>query len=169
MSCCGKIGAVLKKILSKLKPILTVLLLAFAAYMLFFVAPGTMVTLFEGFSWLPAWATTATATASVWGYAALGLALVINPEGVSEVAGSIAGTIGSVAGSVISGAVGGAAAGLLSNPWFGLAAAVAVWFLFFRKGDDGETGYQTLRSQFSNDETSGRRGREPTTEEKDGV
>lgn len=137
--CCSKIGQILKKIIQAIKPILQVVLLAAAVYFTWFVAPGS-ITALNGFTWLPTFFTTMTAANTTWAYAALGMALIIDPENIVEAVGSAAGAVGEAAGAVIAGVSSG-----LSNGLFGgnllpiLLGAAAIWFLFIRKDDKGGT------------------------------
>lgn len=124
----------MKSILDAIKPILTIALLCFAAYALILAGPGVLPFL-KGIAWLPA--TVAGASATTLGYIALGAAIILDPDGVADVAGGVADTIGTVAGAVVSGAVGGLLTGVTGGSsllgWAALAAAA--WFIFFRKKD----------------------------------
>lgn len=138
MSCCSKIGDIIKKVINALKPILVVALLCVAAYFLILSPPGAL-ALFEGFTFLPAFVTSLSLQASTWGYLALGAAVMVDPNAVGEIAGNAAEAVGEVAGTVIAGVAGGVASGLFdgSNGWFFAAiGAFLVYKLFIAKDDD---------------------------------
>lgn len=141
MSCCSGLANVLKKVFNALKPLLTVALLCAAAYFLFLApATATLGSTLGSLSWMPTVIAESTLAASTVGYIALGAAVLVDPEGIGELAGSAAQTIGKVAGSVVAGLAGGVAGGLFGGNFLGFAALGALaWFLFFRKDDDGET------------------------------
>lgn len=137
MACCGKIGEILKKVVSALKPILQVLLLAVAAYVLIFDGGATLMAYLKTISWLPAVLTGLSAT--TLGYLALGMAVLVDPAQAGEWVGDAASAVGEIAGDVIGAAAGGLASGLVSSPLGMLALAAGVYFLFFsgdRKAKD---------------------------------
>lgn len=140
MSCCSKLKEIVKKILKAIKPLLTIALLAAAAYFLFF-APAGMLTPLSGVSWLPAWAKTASASATTWGVAALGAALVINPDGVSDIMSNAANAVGTVAGKVAGGLAAGVVGGVTASV-FGMSPtaliALAGLLYFFVFSDDAK-------------------------------
>lgn len=137
MSCCSKIGDILRKVLDSLGPIISIALLCVAAYFLIFAGPGAIAAL-EGFTFLPASLTTLTLQASTWGYLALGAAVIIDPAFVAETAGTIAKSVGNIAGAVVSGLTGGLVSGLFGGDSFlpALVAGGLIWFFFFRKKDN---------------------------------
>lgn len=136
MSCCNSLISGLKKVLSKLGPILAIALAFYGAYLVF--SEAVSLTLWSGVSWLPAGIETLTLSSTAVGYLALGASLVVDPEAVGDLAGSIAENAGKVAGTVVAGAAAGLGAGV-SNALFGtdlttlLVVGGLVWFLFFRK------------------------------------
>lgn len=140
MSCCSKLGDIIKKVINALKPILVVALLCVAAYFLI-LAPAGSVALFEGFTFLPTFATSLSLQASTWGYLALGAAVMVDPNAVGEIAGNAAEAVGKVAGTVAAGVAGGVATGLFggSNGWFFAAiGAFLLYKLFIAKDGDEE-------------------------------
>lgn len=128
MSCCSSITDVLKKVLSAIAPIVAIALVCFAVYALFIAGPGVLGAL-QGLSWMPAGL--AAMEATTLGYIALGAALIISPETVTEIATSIATTVGKVAGTIATAALGGLAGGLfdVSSPW-GLALLAGAFYYF---------------------------------------
>lgn len=147
MSCCSKLKEIVKKIIKAIKPLLTIALLAAAAYFFWWSAPG-MLTPLAGVSWLPAWATTASASATTWGVAALGAALVINPGGVGDLMGEAAEAVGSVAGRVTTGLAAGVATGV-TGALFGMSptALIATGLLlyFFVFSDDSKKNRDAVK------------------------
>lgn len=140
MSCCSKLGDIIKKVINALKPILVVALLCVAAYFLI-LAPAGSVALFQGYTFLPTFVTSLSLQASTWGYLALGAAVMVDPSAVGEIAGNAAEAVGKVAGTVVAAAAGGVASGLFggSNGWFFAAiGAFLVYKLFIAKDDDEE-------------------------------
>lgn len=151
MACCSKIGEFLKKIVNALRPLLAVVLLCTAAYFAFFTGPG-MIAALEGFTFLPAFITAATAPASVWAFAALGAALLIDGETVGEIAGSVASTVGEIAGDVASSVATGVLGGLFGGStsvttWLALAA-LAYFFIF---SDGAKNNRQSVSNAFTSD------------------
>lgn len=152
MACCSKIGEFLKKIVNALRPLLAVVLLCTAAYFAFFAGPG-MIAALEGFTFLPAFITAATAPASVWAYAALGAAILIDGKTVGELAGSVASTVGEIAGgvatSVATGVLGGLVGGSTSvTTWLALAA-LAYFFIF---SDSAKDNRRSVSNAFKSDD-----------------
>lgn len=139
MSCCGKIAAVLKKVLDALGPILAVALVCFAAYLLVFATPGFIVAM-EGFVSLPAFLTGLEAT--TWAYIALGTAVIISPETVTEIASEAGQFVGkavsNIAGAVVAGAAGGVTGFFSDGLGQGLLYAGLAYlaYVFFFKDDD---------------------------------
>lgn len=147
MSCCGKIGQVLKKLSKALKKVLVVVLVAFAAWAIFLAAPGTMLPLAK-FTWLPAWASGITLSAATWGYIALGAAILIDSSTVTELAGKIGQTIGKAASAVAAG-VAGAAGGFFSGSGLvGIAVVVGFWYFFLRNDKKEEGESKTIARQW---------------------
>lgn len=138
MSCCGKLGEALKKIFNALKPLLAVALLCVSAYFLFLAPAGATVgSVFGGLSWMPTAIATSAVSASTAGYLALGAAVLVDSEGVSQLAGSVASTVGKVAGTVVAAAAGGLASGLFGgNAALWIIGGLALYFLL--KSDDEE-------------------------------
>lgn len=135
---CKGISSILKSIVNALKPILTIALLAAAAYFLFIAPVGaTLGSTFAGVSWMPAVIAESALSVATAGYLALGAAVVLNPEGVAEVASSVANGVGSVAGSILSGVTKGLVKGSSIGTW-ALYGALA-WFFLFRKDSKDET------------------------------
>lgn len=114
MSCCSKIGDILRQIVDALGPILTIALLCVAAYFLIFAAPEALTAL-SGFTWLPTSLTTLSLQASTWGYLALGAAVVLDPATAAEIVGSVASGVGTIAGTVVTSVVGGVVSGLFGT------------------------------------------------------
>lgn len=140
MSCCGKLGEALKKIFDALKPLLAVALLCVSAYFLFLAPAGATVgSVFGGLSWMPSVITTSTVSATTAGYLALGAAVIVDADGVSELAASAANTVGNIAGNVVAAAAAGASAALFGgNAWLWALGALALYFLVI--GDKKEEG-----------------------------
>lgn len=135
---CSGISSILKSIVNALKPILTIALLAAAAYFLFIAPAGaTLASTFSGISWMPAVIAESSISVVTAGYLALGAAVVLNPEGVAQVVSSVANSVGTVAGSVISGVATGLISGSNIGTW-ALYGALA-WFFLFRKDSKDET------------------------------
>lgn len=138
MSCCSKIGEILKSIVKALKPILAVALLAFAAYAIWVVGPAALGSV-PALSWMPAAVLGMSGTTA--GYIALGAALIVDGDTIASIGGELAEGVGEVAGAVI----GGIGAGLVSSvtssslfPW--LIGGAILWYFWSRddeKGDDG--------------------------------
>lgn len=138
---CKAIGAVLKKIVKALKPILAVALLAFAAYAFFVIAGSTLGSV-AALSWMPAGAATLTGTTAA--YIALGAAVLIDGSTVGSIVGSAAKGVGKVAGAVVSGVVGGALAGVTGgNFWLYAIGGVALWY--FLSSDDDKKKKETAK------------------------
>lgn len=139
MSCCSKLGNIIKKVINALKPILVVALLCVAAYFLI-LAPAGAVALFEGFTFLPTFVTSLSLQASTWGYLALGAAVMVDPAAVGEIAGNAAKAVGEVAGTVVSAAAGGVAASLFggSSGWVFAAVGAFLFYKFFLASDDDD-------------------------------
>lgn len=135
---CKGISSILKSIVNALKPILTIALLAAAAYFLFIAPVGaTLGSTFAGISWMPAVIAESALSVATAGYLALGAAVVLNPEGVAQVASSVANGVGAVASSIVSGVLKGFASGSNIGSW-ALYGALA-WFFLFRKDSKDET------------------------------
>lgn len=141
---------VLKKVLKALGPILTIALLAFAAYMLIFGGPLFM-TAIQGFAGiLPE--VIVGMEAATWGYIALGAAVVIDLATGGEMIGSIVEGVGKVAGKIIAGAAAGLGVGLFGDGGFGKVAVYAglgfLLYLFLTREKD-ESPTPTLETQAS--------------------
>lgn len=144
MSCCSKIGALLKKVLDALGPILTIALLCFSAYLLI-VSAGTgagLIASMEGYLALPAALVGLSPT--TWAFVAIGMAVVISPttvgaiaSGAGEVVGKVTSGVLSAASKFLGGALGGLASGGGGLLTFGLIS-VGLYFLFGKKGNDEE-------------------------------
>lgn len=135
---CKGISSILKSIVNALKPILTIALLAAAAYFIFIAPAGaTLGSTFAGISWMPAVIAESTLSVATAGYLALGAAVVLDPEGVAAVTSSVANNVGSVAGSILSGVTAGLVSGSNIGAWV-LYGALA-WFFLFRKDSKDET------------------------------
>lgn len=135
---CKGISSILKSIVNALKPILTIALLAAAAYFLFIAPAGaTLAGTFSGISWMPAVIAESALSVTTAGYIALGAAVVLNPEGVAQVTSSVAEGVGSIAGAVLSGVATGLVQGSSIGTW-ALYGALA-WFFLFRKDSKDET------------------------------
>lgn len=141
MSCCGKLGEALKKIFNALKPLLAVALLCASAYFLFLAPAGATVgSVFGGLSWMPSVITTSAMSATTAGYLALGAAVIVDADGVAELASSAAKTVGNIAGKVVAAAAAGASAGLFGgNAWLWALGALAVYFLVAGDSDEEDT------------------------------
>lgn len=144
MSCCSSITDVLKNILKAIAPIVAIALVCFAIYAIFLAGPGALAFL-QGVTWLPAGIV--AMEASTLGYLALGAALVVSPETVTEIATSVAKTVGNVAGIVIAGVTGGLVSGLFGGAsgttilGYAAVAALAYYFLFKKKDKDSDRTY----------------------------
>lgn len=115
MSCCSKISEILAKVMKALGPILTIALVAFAAFCAF--AGPWFIPALEGFlGFLPSAMIGLQAT--TWAYMALGAAVLVDSFTGGEVLGSIANGIGKVAGKVIAGVVGGVGVGIFGTGGF---------------------------------------------------
>lgn len=164
MSCCGKLGAALKKIFNALRPLLAVALLCVAAYFLFLAPVGATVgSVFGSISWMPLAVSGSAMTATTAGYIALGAAVLVDAEGIGEIVGSAVGTVANTAGAVIAAAAGGAASGLFGGNFLPFALGAFALYLFFtRKKDEDE-------SEKSNPDTSSRDGGDSRAPEKPNV
>lgn len=138
MSCCGKLGEALKKIFNALKPLLAVALLCVSAYFLFLAPAGATVgSVFGGLSWMPTAITTSAISASTAGYLALGAAVLVDSEGVSQLAGTVASSVGKVAGTVVAAAAGGLVSGLSGgNALLWIIGGLALYFLLTSDDDE---------------------------------
>lgn len=140
MACCGKIGEILEKIIDAIAPILAIALVLAAAYVLVFAAPGVTLGAFTGFTWLPV--SIAGLSASTAAYVALGMAVMLDPDGAASLVGNAAGKMGEVAGKITAAAFGGVASGLTSGGvgafllYGGLAYLAYKWL--FAHDDDEE-------------------------------
>lgn len=140
MSCCNKITDILKGILKAIGPILTIALLAFAAYMIIFEGPLFMSAL-QGFVGILPEAILGL-EAATYGYIALGAAVIVDASTGGEMIGSIVTGVAKVAGKIIAGVAGGVATGLfgpggLSNLLlYGSLGLLAYWFIVKRKDDE---------------------------------
>lgn len=147
MSCCDSIIDTLKSVLSAIAPIVAIALMAFAVYAIFLAGPGAFSFLAE-LAWVPAGV--AAMEASTLGYIALGAALIVSPETVTDIATSVAETVGSVAGTVVTGIAGGLVGGLFggSGSIIGYAALAALgYYFFFRKKSPEEEERAALRAE----------------------
>lgn len=141
MSCCSSITDVLKNIIKAIAPIVAIALVCFAVYAIFLAGPGAL-ALLQGVTWLPAGLV--AMEASTVGYLALGAALLVSPETVTEIATTVAKTVGSVAGTVLAGVTGGLVSGLFGGAsgttilGYAALAALAYYFLVKRKDDKPE-------------------------------
>lgn len=141
--CCSKITDALKGIMGSIGKIVAIALLCAAVYFTWFAGPGAIQAL-AGISWLPATLQAASATGPVWGAVALGAAVLIDSETVTEVVTKAGAAIGNAAAGVVAGVASGLASGLGGSnllAWVA-AAAIAYWFVFVRKSDkrDESTG-----------------------------
>lgn len=131
MSCCRKIGEVLKSIVKALKPILAVALVAFAAYAVWVVGPATLGSV-PALSWMPSAILGMSGTTA--GYIALGAALIVDGDTIANIGGELAEGVGEVAGAVIGGIGAGAVSSITSSslfPW--LVGGAIVWFLLKKR------------------------------------
>lgn len=143
MSCCSKIGEILKSIVKALAPILAVALIAFAVYAIWVVGPAALGSV-PALSWMPTAILGLSGTTA--GYIALGAALLVDSDTVADIGGAIAGGVGQVAGAVIAGVGGGLVSSVTSSdlfPW--LVGGAILWFFWLR--DDGEKGKEDDRKQ----------------------
>lgn len=154
MSCCSKIAEMLKKVLSSLGPILAIALLCFAAYLLVVSsgAAASLIAAMEGFVGLPTFLVGLEAT--TWAYIAIGLAVVVSPETVTDLAsnaGSFVGkTVGNIAGAVAAGVVGGAtgfASGGLGSVVLYAALGWGAWMLFKQKKEHDKEAREEKRDE----------------------
>lgn len=131
MDCCGKIGEVISKIMDAIKPILAVVLLAVAAYYLWWAQPGAWASMVAGMEWMPA--ILAGASNELIATLAFGAALVVSPETVVEIASQAAKTVGSVASKVVAATATGLAAGLFGENGLALLIGAAVLYFFLTR------------------------------------
>lgn len=131
MSCCSKIGEVLKSLVKALKPILAVALVAFAAYAIWVVGPAALSTV-PTLSWMPT--TILGMSGTTAGYIALGAALIVDGDTIANIGGELAEGVGEVAGAVIGGIGAGVVSSATSSPFFSLLVGGAiVWFFWTRR------------------------------------
>jgi hypothetical protein len=130
MSCCSKIGEILKSIVKALKPILAVALLAFAVYAIWVVGPAALKSV-AALSWMPTAVLGMSGTTA--GYLALGAALLVDGDAVADIGGELAEGVGEVAGAVIGGIGAGVASSITSSslfPW--LVGGAILWYFWSR-------------------------------------
>jgi hypothetical protein len=142
MSCCSKIGEILKSIVKALAPILAVALLAFAVYAIWVVGPATLGSV-SALSWMPTAVFGMSGTTA--GYIALGAALIVDGDTIADIGGEIAEGVGEVAGAVIGGIGGGLVSSVTSSslfPW--LVGGAILWYFWSR--DDEEKDKPSVRS-----------------------
>ena len=136
MSCCSKIGEILKSIVKALAPILAVALLAFAVYAIWVVGPAVLGSV-PALSWMPTALLGMSGTTA--GYIALGAALLVDGDTIADIGGEIGEGIGGVAGAVIGGIGGGLVSGFTSSsllPW--LIGGVIFWYFWSRDDEKKE-------------------------------
>lgn len=154
MSCCAKLGEIVKKLLNVVKKVLAIVLIAVAVYFFWFAGPEVIAAL-ASFEFLPAVMTTFTASPFVWGTAALGAALLLDGPGIAKIAGKAATSVGKVVGTTVggltSGIVGGVSASLFGmTPGALLLLGLAAYWLFF--SDNSKDNRSEVKSWFKDDE-----------------
>lgn len=135
MSCCSKIGEVLKSLVKALKPILAVALVAFAAYAVWVVGPATLGSV-PALSWMPA--TILGMSGTTAGYIALGAALIVDGDTIANIGGELAEGVGEVAGAVIGGIGAGLVSSVTSSSFLPLLIGGAIFWFFWLRDDRKE-------------------------------
>lgn len=162
MSCCGKLGAALKKIFNALRPLLAVALLCVAAYFLFLAPVGATVgSVFGSISWMPAAISGSAMAATTAGYLALGAAVLVDAEGIGEVVGGAVGTVARTAGAVVAAAAGGALSGLFGGNFLPLALGAFALYLFFTRKKDKDENEGSDSDESSRDDGNSRASKKP--------
>lgn len=162
MSCCGKLGAALKKIFNALRPLLAVALLCVAAYFLFLAPAGATVgSVFGSVPWMPLAVSGSAMTATTAGYVALGAAVLVDAEGIGGIVGDAAGAVARTAGAVVAAAIGGAASGLFGGDFLPLALGAFVLYLFFTRKKDEDKSGKSDSDESSRDDGDSRASEKP--------